>query len=195
MKPEKREEARRAFKEDQEIKRQIKAEEMRERKKKKDRERARARDSEKREEKLARTDKANQLIEEIASCGRKFFRVEKQYLKEGEDERVSKFELSSRGHVYFIDKWTKKKVYTHYVGNWKKFSEGGTLQTLVEKLRNYISKGQKLRGNILGPFPEWICGGDLWGYGKDMEQVRDKAVELEILDTTTIREYKEDENE
>lgn len=56
------------------------------------------------------------------------------------------------------------------------------MRALIEQLRNYIQTGnpQKLS---LGPWPKWICDGDLWGYGEDMQQVRDAATRLGIWST------------
>ena len=35
--------------------------------------------------------------------------------------------------------------------------------------------------SYLGPWPQWMCEGDLWGYGDDMQTVRAKALELGII--------------
>lgn len=110
-----------------------------------------------------RVEMANETLCAIASCGRKFF---------AHDGRVSRFELDHRGRVWFIDKYTQKRIYTHYRYEWIGFSEGGTLRALVERLRDFIATGRQLPLLVFGPWPEWVCGGDLWGYGEDMEIVR-----------------------
>jgi hypothetical protein len=121
------------------------------------------------EERLAN---ANEMLRAIASCGRKFF---------AHEDRVSRFEVDQRGRVWFIDKWTQKRIYTHYRYDWRGFSEGGTLRALVERLRDFITQGKQLPPTIFGPWPEWVCGGDLWAYGDAMQRVRDAAEELRIV--------------
>jgi hypothetical protein len=111
---------------------------------------------------------ANAFIEAIASCGRKFF---------FHNGRASRFEVDARGRVWFIDAYSEHRIYTHYGYRWRGFSEGGTLRSLVEKLRDFIRTGD-LRELHLGPWPKWICDGDLWGYGEDMAKVREAAEPL-----------------
>jgi hypothetical protein len=117
---------------------------------------------------------ANEMLLAIASCGRKFFAYQ---------DRVSRFELDERGRIWFVDKYTQKRIYVAYRGNWRKFSDGGTLRTLVERLRDFIRSEILLPAGIFGPWPEWICDGDLWAYGADMQQVRDAAARLQIINT------------
>lgn len=118
--------------------------------------------------KFDRLNKSNQLIEVTASCGRGFFKY----------DQVSRLEIDLRGRIWFIDGYRGVKVYTYYKGHWKGFSEGGTLRGLVIVLRDYIRFGNLLGARVFGPWPDWVCGGDLWGYGGDMQIVRDKAKEL-----------------
>ena len=125
-------------------------------------------------EKQARLENANALIRYIADHGRRFFRM---------GIRVSQLERDSRGRVWFVDKYTGKRIYTHYRGRWRGFSEGGTLQCLVLKLVRYIVHGDLVPANVLGPWPDWYCGGDLWEYGDSMQAVRDEAARLGITTT------------
>lgn len=112
---------------------------------------------------------ANELLTTIASCGRKFF---------SHESRISHLELR-RGRVWFIDKYTEKAIYTHYeLGRWRGFTEGGTLRSLVIALRKWITSGQFPEYNHLGPWPDWYCGSDPWGYKQDMALVRAKAQEI-----------------
>jgi hypothetical protein len=71
---------------------------------------------------------------------------------------------------------------------WRGFSEGGTLRSLVEQLRDYIRTGKQVHPQSFGPWPQWYCDGDLWGYGDDMQQVRDKAISLEISEMYVLKE-------
>jgi len=114
---------------------------------------------------------ANTLLRVIASCGRKFFRHKDNW---------AYFIFNNQYRIFFVDNYTQQHIYTHRQGYWKGFSHGGTLKALVEKLRDYIKDGTKLPEGQLGPWPDWYCKGDLWGYGEDMEQVREAARKMEI---------------
>jgi len=123
--------------------------------------------------KLTRLGRANALLIEIASCGRRFFHHK---------GRVSQLDLDERGRVWLVDKWTGNRIYTHYAYLWRGFSEGGTLRELVCKLRDYIVRGDLLPPLALGPYhSEMINGGDIWGYGEDMERVRAAARRLGVI--------------
>ena len=115
--------------------------------------------------KVERAEQANQFLEAVASCGRKFFAY---------NGRVSRFEVDGRGRVWFVDAYRERRIYAHYQGDWRGFSEGGTLRSLVCTLRDFIRTGEQ-KPLHLGPWPDWICDGDLWGYGPDMETVRASA--------------------
>lgn len=126
----------------------------------------------------ARVFVANQLIQVIASHGRRFFHHK---------NLVSRLELDRRGRVWLIDKYTSAHIYTHYRGNWRGFTEGGTLRNLIEQLRDYImGRRPDLPLELLGPWPKWYCDGDLWGYGDDMAKVRAKAAELTTCTRTWV---------
>jgi hypothetical protein len=120
-----------------------------------------------------RKHEANRLLRVIARTGRNFFR-------HGDD--VSYMEIDKRGRVWFVDSYSKRRVYTHYSGEWKGFTNGGTLRSLVIRLRDYIKRGTPVPALVFGPWPEWYCGGDLWGYGDDMGAVRSEAARLGISD-------------
>lgn len=122
---------------------------------------------------------ANELLRVIASCGRRFFHHE---------DRISRLELDDRGRVWLHDKYTGARIYTHRDGRWRGFSEGGTLQGLIKALRDYVKRGTKLHSLTFGPWPKWYCGGALWGYGEDMEKVRDAARQLGIIECPAAKE-------
>jgi len=119
-----------------------------------------------------RLQRANDMLEAIASCGRRFFHHE---------GRVSRLERDPRGKIWFIDCWSEKRIYTHYVFRWRGFSQGGTMKDLVKALRDFVVHGKQLHPRAFGPWPDWYCGGDLWGYGGDMEKVRSAALRLGIV--------------
>lgn len=117
-----------------------------------------------------RADYANLFLEAIAGCGRGFF---------GHDGKVSRLEVDDRGRIWFIDSCSGKRIYTHYRYEWRGFTNGGTMRQLVDHLCTYVRTGECPRLN-LGPWPDWVCDGDLWAYGDDMEIVRKAASNLVI---------------
>lgn len=119
-----------------------------------------------REQREHRTEEMNELLRVIASCGRKFFQHE---------GRIASFQLDKRSRVWFRDAYTEALIYTHGPRTWRKFTLGGTMQTLVVYMRKYIMTKERIPPGTFGPWPSWYCDGDLWGYGEDMEIVREAA--------------------
>lgn len=138
----------------------------------------------KREQKLERLARANYLIQTIASCGRRFFSM-------GSDSRtecfrtVSRLELDDRGRCWLIDKYTGRRIYTHYTGRWRGFSDGGTLKGVIVALRDYVVHGKLVPPLMFGPWPKMFCDGDPWGYDGDTAIVRATAERLGMLKPTT----------
>lgn len=113
----------------------------------------------------------NALLVEIGACGRRFF---------ARSDRQARFELDPKGRIWFVDDYSNRPIYTHHTrDSWRGFSHGGTLRDLVIALRDFIRTGQPIVGHF-GPWPQSTCGGDLWGYGEDMQRVRDAADRLGI---------------
>ena len=121
-----------------------------------------------REERLGRV---NDFIHVIASHGRKFF------CHEGV---TCWMELDDRERVWFVDAWRGDRVYTHYHGRWSDFHHGGTLKGLVEAFRDYVMEDARLSRRLFW-WPDWYCGGNLWGYGSSMTPVREAAERLGLL--------------
>jgi hypothetical protein len=119
-----------------------------------------------------RCEVANRMLAAIASCGRRFFH---------HDGNLSRFEVDGRGRVWFLDGYSNRRVYTHYRGKWRGFTNGGTLRALCEALSDFIMTGRAISPWHFGPFPDWSCGGDLWGYGADMAAVREAALRLGVV--------------
>ena len=120
--------------------------------------------------KLDRLKNANELIQVISKCGRRFFQ-HKGY--------VSTLELSDTGRVFFVDYYTKKRIYTHYSRRWSGFTSGGTLRRFVEALRDYITKG-----HLLNPYYFESSGPDFphpWAYNEDLATVKNAASRLGML--------------
>lgn len=103
---------------------------------------------------------ANYLILQVSMFGRRFFHSERH-------NRVARFEVTVDGKLWFRDDYTDKRVYVAYRGRWSNFSHGGTLRQLVEALSKYIRSGERISASHFGPWPEWCCEGDKWGYGKE----------------------------
>lgn len=101
---------------------------------------------------------ANALIEEVAKRGRMFF----HHKASG---RTANFEFASGGRLRFRDEFTQKLIDTGKAGRGQGFSGGGTLQRLVSDLTKYVSKGERITPAHFGPFPHFMCDGDVWGYG------------------------------
>jgi hypothetical protein len=120
---------------------------------------------------------ANQLIQIMASHGRRFFFDAKQ-------QRTAHLLLTDRGHIYFVDDYTGKAIYTHETGftnKWRGFSHGHTLRTLVEMMRDYVTKGVQIPFSYIGLERSFTVG-NIWGYDEDsMQKVRAQAVSLPII--------------
>ncbi len=125
-------------------------------------------------EKKRRMIRANHVIYIISQVGRKFFN------HKGE---VSRIEMDHNGRLWYFDAFSRKKIYLHCAwSDWRGFTEGGTLENLVKGFKHYIMTGEKIRSTSFGPWPDWICDGDLWGYGDDIKIVRDTAIAMKIIE-------------
>lgn len=122
---------------------------------------------------------ANKAIVIIASHGRQFFSSHAEGRNDHEPKRISHFEFRNN-RLWFIDKYTQKAIYIAYRrGAWRGFSEGGTLRDLVCEMADWINgKHEQFPVNRLGPWPKWVCDGDLWGYGGSMAKVREEISAL-----------------
>ncbi len=125
--------------------------------------------------KRARAETVNAAIRVMGSHGRRFFWSNKF-------KRFATMEVDRRGRVWFLDDHTGRRTYTHDERyNWRAFSHGGTMRRLVCRFRRYIMTGALVPAGHFGPWPDWYCGGDLWGYGEAMETVRRDIRALGIL--------------
>lgn len=106
--------------------------------------------------KRQRVQHANDLIKGIASYGRKFFES---------NGIVAHMEIDERGKVWFVDDYTRERIYTHYKGHWRHFTHGGTLRNLIEEIRDYISKGEPLHPGYIAPSN--FGSQNIWGYAED----------------------------
>lgn len=131
--------------------------------------------------KALRTQHANALIQIIAGHGRHFFR-------DRATGRIARLELDVRGRVWFFDDFSNKRIYTHttpFGNRWSGFSHGGTLKELVEHMRDYIVKGEKIPQGFIAPNFSTLPGKDYWGYGPEAcLAVRHCALALPIIEST-----------
>lgn len=131
--------------------------------------------------KQQRVEHANQLIDVIATHGRRFFYRQ-------ESGRVARLELDARGRVWLIDEYSGARIYTHdtpFGNNWRGFSHGGTMRGLIERMRDYITSGVPLNSGCIAPPMSY---GDMWGYGEDAAAaVRAAAAALPIMVTAKAR--------
>jgi hypothetical protein len=116
-------------------------------------------------EKMSRLAHANAVLRAMASHGRRFFYSQKA-------DRFAEIVIDPQGRLRIVDECTGKSVLIVKGGRWRGFGNGGTCRSIVEDLANYVRTGKKTR-NHFGPWPEWVNGGDLWGYGDDASKVRD----------------------
>lgn len=130
--------------------------------------------------KQERLQHANDLIKAIGSHGRRFF-------YSAERDAFACLELRN-GRVWWIDDYMGRCVFTHrttFTNGWRGFSHGGTLRSLVEDMRDYITHGT--------PIPRWKIviqrlsaadddlGDNVWGYSEEAARaVRAAAYALPI---------------
>lgn len=107
---------------------------------------------------------ANAVLRAMGAHGRRFFYSSK-------NDRYSELVFDRGGRLRLIDDYTGKSVAIIKGDRWRGFSHGGTCRAIVEDLANYVRTGKPTR-NHFGPWPEWICDGDLWGYGDGAAAVR-----------------------
>jgi hypothetical protein len=115
----------------------------------------------------------NDFIRTIGSCGRRSFYSKKH-------NRFAKIEIDERGRAWWVDEYAEERIYLHYQYWGAGFTHGGTLRSLVNSFRDYTVKGFPVPASHFGPWPERVCNGDLWGYGEDMQIVRDTAKSLRL---------------
>jgi hypothetical protein len=106
---------------------------------------------------------ANELIEAIASCGRKFFRYE---------DRVAWIERDRRGLLFLHNEWSQKRIYISRRGVWRGFHHGGTMHCLIEDLVEFIRTGKQLRESTFEP---------RWGYDDEMASVVEAGKRIGVI--------------
>lgn len=137
-----------------------------------------------------RMGRCNQIVHIVAKYGRHFLSENSDKREPVDDPFVSSFFTDKRNELWWIDRYTRKFILVRLNDQWPGFSDGGTLRGLVRAMAHYIETGDVIVLNWrFGPFYDWDCGGDPWGYGDDMPKVRAEA--LEILQQVTEPASKE----
>ena len=126
------------------------------------------------DERSARIVKVNKLVHTIGQNGRRFF-------YDSRSDRYARMLMDNNGRLWWKDENTDRLIYLHYRYWCKGFSNGGTLQLLVEHLKEYVMTGQHLPIGVFGPWPDWYSAGDPWGYGRSIKTVYETAVSLGLL--------------
>lgn len=127
--------------------------------------------------KQERLNHANELIKVISEHGRHFF-----YNKE--KNSLAELRIDENGRVWFKDDYTKKWIFTHktnWTNTWKGFSHGGTLQDLIQQMREYIIKGTQIHEGYIG-LKRTYQDGNIWGYpDEDLKKVLENAKKIPII--------------
>jgi hypothetical protein len=123
----------------------------------------------------------NQMLLEISSCGRRFF------YHEG---HTSLFEVDDFGKIWFVDSYSRQRIFMHRpeMARLRGFTQGGTLQALIRAAKRYIMTGRRIDSFRFGPWPDYYCNGDLWGYGESMRALRDRLKRLPCIQTKDWKE-------
>lgn len=126
-------------------------------------------------EKEKRCQLANELIEMIGNCGRKFFNYEDSTNWKNEKGIMSHFKLKNN-RLYFVDGYIQRDIYAYSYRHFgRKFTQGGTMQALILDLSEFIRSGEAT--NAKNGYGGVYC--DHWGYPEeDMIKIRNKAVEI-----------------
>ncbi|CAG8863102.1 hypothetical protein PS627_00038 [Pseudomonas fluorescens] len=126
--------------------------------------------------KRRRCEQVNKAIRIIGAHGRRFFYDDVQ-------DRYARLEVDQRGKVWIIDEYSGKRIFTHptaWGNKWRGFNHGGTLKSLVERFRDFITIGKQLHIGWLGP--ERFSDSNIWGYDEDsMKLVREQAGALPVF--------------
>lgn len=115
---------------------------------------------------------ANQLLQVIASHGRRFFYSPAH-------DRVAR--LVYDDSVYLIDAKSGVRVVLRNNGDWAGFSHGGGMRDLVRMMRDYVMKGTRIGMHFIG-LERTFGKGNIWGYADDqMQACREAACLLPIV--------------
>lgn len=128
----------------------------------------------------SRVGHANDLIKIIASHGRRFF-------WNATHQRTASIQIDANLRVWWIDDYSGAAIYTHHESSdWKGFSHGGTLKSLVCAMRRYIVTGETMHREYIAP-ERMNPGSNIWGYDTESAiAVRAAAFDLPIMSPAAI---------
>lgn len=117
-----------------------------------------------------RVDHINQLINLIATHGRKLFNHE---------GTISNMEKDKNGKIWFVDYYTRRRIYVAYKYEWAGFTSGGTMRSLVQAFYKYIKDGTPVSIKALAEPSFYRDGRNVWGYELDeAKKMRELAAKL-----------------
>lgn len=125
----------------------------------------------------ARMEKANAIIRVMASYGRLFFSSNSDKREASPDPFIAHFTVDACGELWFVDRYSRKPILVR-LQEWRGFSDGGTLRGIVEHLAEHIKAETPINPGYFARSPQWVCKGDMWGYGDDMVKVETKVAAL-----------------
>ena len=125
----------------------------------------------------SRLDLSNSIIRVMASFGRRFFSENSDRRSPVDNPFIAHFMVDRVRELWFVDRYTRKPILVRHT-DWPGFSDGGTLRQIIRHLAAHIGKADPINPRHFGPFPEWQCGGDLWGYGDDMPKVTEAVAAI-----------------
>lgn len=120
---------------------------------------------------------ANDIIRVIATHGRRFFSSDADWAEPHADPFIAHFYRDDRNELWFVDSYTRKSILVRHF-EWPGFTNGGTMRAIVEHLADHIETGKPINLSYFSPSPQWVNGGDLWGYGNDMALVAKTVASL-----------------
>ena len=124
-----------------------------------------------------RLETANAIIRVMAKYGRHFLSENSDRRELVADPFIAHFRLDAQNELWFVDRYSRKPVLVRH-SDWPGFSDGGTLRSIVQHLAAFITETQPIRIGWFSPSPDWMCHGDVWGYGPDMVRVRDEVAAI-----------------
>jgi hypothetical protein len=128
---------------------------------------------------------ANKVLEICSRYGRRFFSniSDRKGCETMTPTRISHFVLDERNRLWYIDSYQGDRVYTAAGSDGfdRGFTEGGTLRSLCQSLAKFIRTGEPIGSGHFGKWPEWYSGGDPWGYGEDMQKVREAVKQTKAV--------------
>lgn len=117
-----------------------------------------------------RVDQINELIKLIANHGRKFF---------SNGETIANMEKDKNGKIWFVDHYTRRRIYVAYKHEWAGFTSGGTMRALVQAFYKYIKDGTPVSIKALAEPSFYRDGGNVWGYElSEAKKMRELAAKL-----------------